>query len=760
MAGVLRVMVLVCTGICLASGGVGDWKTFTAKRDIRDLAWDQGRQVVWVVTGGGMYSYRDADQSFREFTTSEGLRTNDLTAVAVDGSGTVWVGASNGYLHRYRPSTDTWEYVTDLFIKQVPRKSVNRLKVMGDTLVILSEIGVSLFSIGRMEFEDTYTRFGAGPNVLVGNATDLAEFGGNLWVSTLGGLASTPVSNPNPSAPESWLVTTTAQGLPSNSVRRLAVAFDSLFAATGSGLASSGGPSWNIVGGTAGINVADLSTGRQPCVDCSSLYFISNSGLMAYSPGTAPYAVATGFQSALVAMGGNRFLGTANGLIIFRTGFTPAAITPPGPPSNEFVGLAVDRNGVVWSGTGISGGEGFMSYDGKRWRSYTAEQDARLGSDNYYKVSLGRNGAKWVSNWGQGIALVDEAGNVKKVLNGASGIPAALPTVPPNAPFAVTGGAATDQAGVTWITVRTPAGDTAVVKFNPDSSLSYALGLSTRNPVITLTDVVIDFYGTKWFTNTSRFEPFVANRGSGYYYYNEGLQIPGTSNGWGRIVISDGLTSDKVHSEAIDNDGDLWIGTDEGVTIIFDPSDPKPHIAPYYPAVRDQVIQAIVVDPLNNKWLGTRNGVFVFSPDGTSILAHYTVSSTGGKLLDDDVASMAIDRNNGTVYFGTEKGLSSLGTAAAAPKSEYESLAFAPNPFYLPSARSLVVDGLTAGSLLKILSADGHLIREVATPGGRVGFWDGTDSRGQLVSTGIYLVVAYSDAGSQVATGKVAVIRR
>jgi two component regulator with propeller domain len=734
VAGVWRLIVLACTGVSLAFGGAGDWKTFTAKRDIRDLAWDQSRQTVWVVTGGGMYSYRDADH--------------------------IWVGAANGFLHRYHPSTGTWEYFTDIFIKQVPRKAINRLQVTGDTLFILSDIGVSLFSLRRMEFEDTYGRFGAGSSVLVGSATDLTVFGGKLWVSTPGGLASTPVSNPNPSAPESWAVTTTAQGLPSNNVRRLAIAFDSLYAATATGLASSNGSAWNVVGGTAGINIADLSFGRQPCIDCSSLYLLSASDLLAYAPGNAVHSVATGFQSALVAMCGNRFIGSGGGLIVFRAGFTGTVVTPPGPPSNEFIGLAVDPNGVVWSGTGVSGGDGFMSFDGHQWRSYTVQQDARLGSNNYYKVSLGRNGAKWIGSWGSGIALVDEAGNVKKVLNGMNGLPAAVPTIPPNAPFVVTGGTATDQSGVTWITVRTPPGDTAIVKFNPDSSLSYVTGLVTRNPVITFTDVVVDFYGTKWFANTSRFEPFVPNRGPGFYYYNEGLQIPGTSNGWGRLITSDGLTSDKVYSVAVDNDGDLWIGTDEGVTIIFDPSDPKLHIAPYYPPVRDQVIQAIVVDPLNNKWLATRNGVFVFSPDGTSILAHYTVASTGGKLLDDDVASMAIDRNNGTVYFGTEKGLSSLGTAAVAPKIDYEGLTFAPNPFYVPSSRSLVVDGLTAGSLLKILSADGHLVREVTTPGGRLGFWDGTDARGRLVSTGIYLVVAYSDAGSQVATGKVAVIRR
>lgn len=753
-------MVLLCAGAGLASGGVGDWKTFTAKSDIRGIAWDQNRQTVWVVTGGGLYSYRDADGTFREFTTSEGLRTNNLSAVAIDRYGTVWVGAADGFLHRYHPSTGEWEYVTDIYSKQIPQKGINKLEVAGDTLFVLSEIGVSLFSIPRMEFGDTYALFGAGSNVLVGGATDFTMFGGLLWVATRAGIASTPVSNPNPSAPESWKVYTTAQGLPSNVVNRLMIAFDSLFAGTAAGLASYNGSAWSVAGVTAGVNIGDLSSGRQPCIDCSNLYLITSSDVLVYTPGTAPRSVATGFQSNLTVLCGDRFLGTGSGLIVFRENFTGISINPPGPPSNEFVGLAVDRRGVVWSGTGISGGKGFMSFDGKKWRSYVVQQDSRLGSNDYYRISIGRNGAKWASNWGLGIALLDDAGTVKKVLNGTNGLPPTVPTLPPNQSFVVTGGAATDQSGATWITVRTPPGDTALVKFNPDSSLSYVTGLVTRNPVITFSNVVIDLYGTKWFANYSRFEPFVPSRAPGFYYYNEAFSIPGTINGWGRLTTSDGLTSDRVYSVAVDNDGDLWIGTDQGVTIIFDPGDPKHHIAPYYPPVRDQLIQAIVVDPLNNKWLGTRQGVFVFSPDGTSILAHYTVASTGGKLLDDDVASMAVDGSTGTMYFGSEKGLSSLRTAAVAPKSTLEELSFAPNPYYIPAARSLTVDGLVNGSVLKILGPDGHLMREVPTPGGRVGFWDGTDAKGRLVATGVYFVIAYSDAGSRVATGKVAVIRR
>ncbi len=754
------VAAMVYAGAVAASGGVGDWKTYTAKHDIRDLAWDENRQTVWVVTGGGMYSYRDADGAFAEFTTSEGLRTNDLTAVAVDHHGTIWAGASNGFLHRYHPSTGTWEYVTDIYSKQAPQKGINRLVVSGDTLHILSDIGVSIFSIPKMEFGDTYGRFGSGPAAIDGSVTDFTLFHGAYWVATRSGIASTPLSNPNPSAPESWQVETTLEGLPSNRVNRFAAAFDSLFAATSAGLAVHTDSGWSIVPGTTGANVADASSGKQPCLYCSGLYFISGSDLLSYTLGAGVQPAASGFPSSPVVMGGDRILGTGNGLILFRDTFSGRTINPPGPPSNEFVGLAVDRKGVVWSGTGISGAPGFMSFDGKRWRLYTAQQDNRLGSNNFYKVSLGANGAKWVSNWGAGIALVDEGGTVRKVLNGSNGLPATLPTIPPNGPFVVTGGAAADQSGATWITLRTPPADTALVRFNPDSSLTYITGLVTRNPVLTFSDVVIDFYGTKWLGNYNRFEPFVVNRGTGFYFYNESGQIPGTINGWGRLTVSDGLTSDRVYSLAVDHDGDLWIGTDQGITIIFDPSDPQHHVAPYYPPVRDQLIQAIVVDPLNNKWLGTRQGVFVFSPDGTSILAHYTADNTGGKLLDDDVASMAIDPQTGTVYFGTEKGLSSLGTAAVSPKRDFEELSFAPNPFYIPSTRQLTVDGLIAGSSLKILSADGRLIREVATPGGRVGFWDGTDAQGRLVSTGVYLVVAFSDAGSEVATGKVAVIRR
>jgi hypothetical protein len=83
-----------------------------------------------------------------------------------------------------------------------------------------------------------------------------------------------------------------------------------------------------------------------------------------------------------------------------------------------------------------------------------------------------------------------------------------------------------------------------------------------------------------------------------------------------------------------------------------------------------------------------------------------------------------------------------------------------PNPYVVPNQALLTVDGLVAGSTLKILTADGRLIREVQTPGGRIGYWNGQDESGRDVASGIYIVVAFGSNGSQIAHGKVAVVRR
>jgi ligand-binding sensor domain-containing protein len=93
------------------------------------------------------------------------------------------------------------------------------------------------------------------------------------------------------------------------------------------------------------------------------------------------------------------------------------------------------------------------------------------------------------------------------------------------------------------------------------------------------------------------------------------------------------------------------------------------------------------VDALNQKWVGTPDGVVLLSSDGVQELASYTVESTGGGLVDNDVKAIAIDNLTGTVYFGTTVGLASLTTTSAAPKEQFDHLVISEPHMSPPPAR-------------------------------------------------------------------------
>jgi hypothetical protein len=169
----------------------------------------------------------------------------------------------------------------------------------------------------------------------------------------------------------------------------------------------------------------------------------------------------------------------------------------------------------------------------------------------------------------------------------------------------------------------------------------------------------------------------------------------------------------------------------------------------------------MAVDALNNKWIGTNNGVFVINPDGTQILPPtYTVASTNGQLLADDVRSIAIDQKRGIVYFGTELGLSSLAIGSVQTSKSYSNLEIGPNPFILPSDQPLTIRNLVAVSTIKVITVSGFVVTQFEAQYGGIATWDGKDKNGKLVSSGIYFIIAFAENGSQTVTGKVAVIRR
>lgn len=734
---------------------VGDWRNYTSMEDVRGIA--RTENTFWAATSGGLFSWREGETRYERFTNAEGLRNAELTAVAVDRGGSIWSGSSTGVIHLYTPPSGSWRYILDIAGANQTNKTINRFVVHGDSLLICTAFGLSVFDNSRFQFGDTYTKFGTLPANVRVDVIDVAIFEGNIWAAISSGpsanfVAVASLSNPNNLPPESWTLQTV--GNTSIGTNALSEFNGTLYAGTSQGLFYYSQGAWLIaaLSGTNIVGVVNTQGGLAVCTFDGVWLVDAQHSVSAFGE-PLPFTP----TSITTDASGNPAVGTLSGGILYHNGSWISRF-PNGPNSNLFTNIAIEPDGTVWGASGQSGnGKGFYRLKNGMWKSFTMENSG-LPTNDYFRVSLGCNGSVWASSWGRGV--VEIPAGVDSVLpDRIYGENIGMVGLPNDSTYIVVSTIQCDSRGNTWMTINTAKDKNIISLRKADGSwLRMPVRIGTTN-VTTLLDNIpvdrtfaLDGFGNVW----------AASRDGSY----KGVI---SMNNRGEIRDSvvyllngdNGLPSNDVKTIVVDRDNDIWVGTDRGIAIILDPDRPtrSGSVAGYRP-LNGLVINTIAVDALNQKWVGTNEGVIHLSADGTQQLASYTVESTGGKLIDNDVKSIAVDTRAGTVYFGTANGLASLTTAGSAPKPAFDVLEFSPQPYVVPNALPLTVDGLVENSTIRILSIDGRMIRNIITPGGRIGFWDGKDDRGQDVATGVYIVVAYSEDGSKVATGKVAIVRR
>jgi TSS9, PorZ, N-terminal beta-propeller domain/Two component regulator propeller len=733
--------------------GIGEWKNFTSMKDVRAVASEGG--LIWSATSGGLFSWQRASGTYRLFTNAEGLRSVDLTAIGIDGRGDVWSGTSTGVIHVYDPSQNSWRYITDIATANQTNKQINAFAITGDTVLICTDFGLSFFDRERFEFGDTYTRFGDLPATVRVAVNAAIIHDGNIWaaLSTTSGtyrIATARLDNPNLLPPESWTLQPIGSGLVP--IRSIGVFQGAVYAGTDEGLFRFENPAWApVISGTSIVGFASSSTAliagtaAREILSVDPQNTVTPLGIVPFSP-----------TSLTLDSSARPVVGSLGGGVLTLDNQTWTANLPNGPNANQFLNIAVDERGVVWCASGRDNGKGIYRFDGTEWKSFT-QSNSGLPTDNYYRASIACDGSAWLSSWGRGI--VEIPSGVDSILpDRIYGRNVGMIGIPVDTTFIVTSSVACDESGNTWLSVLDAFDRNifAVRKANDTWMTFPALLNGTRLTQLNERDVdrslAFDAFGNLWAAVT-------IGAFKGVAVFNTRGAIDSVA--FASISTSDGLPSNEIRTIVVDRDNDVWVGTDRGIGIILDPSRPKGEgaIARYIP-LNGVVVNSIGVDALNQKWVGTTEGVILLSSDGTQVLNSYTVENTNGKLIDNDVKSVAIDNITGTVYFGTVNGLASLTTAGAAPRPSFDRLAVSPNPYLIPNSVSLTVDGLVANSQLKILSIDGHLVREVRTPGGRLGFWDGRNDEGEYVPSGIYVIVAFSETGDQVQNAKVAVVRR
>lgn len=240
-------------------------------------------------------------------------------------------------------------------------------------------------------------------------------------------------------------------------------------------------------------------------------------------------------------------------------------------------------------------------------------------------------------------------------------------------------------------------------------------------------------------------------------------------------INQDGTSYDDARPRSLieDTNNNIWIGTSKGLFILDPehindennnevlqikvPRNDGSDFADYLLAGAS--ITAITIDGAGRKWIGTQeSGVYLISADNMTEIEHFTTDNS--PILSNSIESLAVNHETGEVYIGTSSGLCSyMGDATAPVETMTRDNVYAfPNP--VPSGYNglITIRGLSFDADVKILTVSGRLVAQGRSNGGTF-TWNGRDSQGRRVASGVYMIATATSDGKSGVVAKVAVVK-
>ena len=232
---------------------------------------------------------------------------------------------------------------------------------------------------------------------------------------------------------------------------------------------------------------------------------------------------------------------------------------------------------------------------------------------------------------------------------------------------------------------------------------------------------------------------------------------------WNKFIDQDGknYSYNRVSALAEDKNGKVWIGTTSGIIEISNPKNatntsltvtrlkvPRNDGTNYADYLLDGVhVTSISVDNSNRKWIGTMSdGVYLVNENGTEILEHFT--SENSYLPGGITYSVLAHPHNNSVFMGTEFGLVEYSSDSSPAKEDYSEIYAYPNPVKPEYTGLITITGLMDNSLIKIADSAGNVFYSSRSEGGMV-TWDGCNSAGERVKSGVYFVYVSQNENEQ-----------
>lgn len=731
-------------------GSMMQWTTHLAYTDINNL--QVSPNYVYSLSEGSLCAIDTKDESLTYYSKLNGLNGSSIHYIAYDQhTGILVIAYDDGMIDLLDNNGNIYP-VADLYLKQFnTSKQVQNICFSNDKAYLSMPFGIVVMNIRKREISDTYYIGDQGTEVPV-NAIALI---GDTIVAASGDRLYKAYMGDNLVDYAKWQYTTMPAPVTQliNNNGELYMLMDSAvycnyqYIASTEKFASMSAYQGNIVAITYNNQLFTVSADK----------LTEQSSVSQLKPHCA------------VKDGNTYWIGTGDGVLRIAEDNSIQKFQPDGPSSNMPYNMTTFGSqlwavpGGRWASEYKRQGQ-VMHFNGSQWDNFTYDDickrmGATLTLNDFGHVAVDPADTKhfYVASFGTGLIEFNPDGTAKRYTYNNSPLISAT-TNSSMYRYCRVDAITFDADRNLWLT-NTSGLATNVHIIDPANQWhSFNLYQGGQRIVLnTVSKLLVDNRNPdyKWFACARDNAGILLLNDNGTPYSNFDDRVTFRST----FIDQDNksITLARLGTIAQDHNGDMWLGTGEGILVIeaatnlFQSNRCKrlkmsrhdgTNLADYL--LGTEQINAIVFAGGNRVWIGTNaSGAYLVrmvTKDGIyepEIISHFTTLNS--PMPSDCVMSIAINNDNGEVYIGTANGLVSYRGDATLPEESFTNAYVYPNPVRPNFEGQITINGLMDNTTVYIADAAGNVVCRTHSEGGTA-VWDGKTLSGKRAHSGVYNV--------------------
>lgn len=749
---------------------IGAWRDhFSYNKSIKVCCADKR---VYVAANMGLYYYDTDDNTINRLNKMRGCSDVGISTIAYDPASRYLVVAYKNSNIDIIDKNDKVRNLNDIKRNDIGGdKTVNSITFRNRCAYLSCAFGVVVIDMDRCEIKETYY---LGPDGTYLNINDVAFTDSLIVAATDDGIMSARIDNPHLNIVYNWTLDENSL-LAGQKVRMLGLAPDGKLlalaeSATDTAVYRETAPISFVPWVAGDIRFIRVSHGKTLVAEKQNLSIYGADYQLEHSLGSFGWIDMKANDAELSADGMLRVAHDWYSLVSCNPSSpdgTESYLLPDGPESDNVFSLTSWNDemmacpgGHTTTYSGVYLPAGMEIFSNEDWHRLQDPQGFLQGKLDLLRVTVNpRNSRRKAAVvWNYGIAEIED--NKVVAFYDQDNSDGALVQYSQGGYTALmTSGVAYDRQANLWITVTLQPNGLAVRRSNGTwqnfNTQDMVGGYFLDNIICDSINNIKVFWGT-----ANRIFLHDGDSKSAYIDPNNGAR----------------LQTSAVNCVVQDHSGNLWVGTNKGVKVVYDLSrafqnggngEKSPvtcsnilynenGINEYLLAYEN--ITCIAVDGANRKWIGTATGgLYLLSANGLEQIEHFT--SSNSSLLSDKVIALSVMPWSGELFIGTDRGLQSYRSTATYATAEPQDEVYAfPNPVREDYDGPIAIKGFTRNGLVHITDAAGHTVYSTRANGGQA-IWYGRTNSGKKVASGVYYVFASAENGDMRSVGKVLIIR-